>query len=89
MTVHSVIKSGVCPRTSAWPQDQTKLYDRDRGMLRLRGNDDLLDDTRRDGKDRMVETAREGGIFEQAQDNAEDSIRTFVTSLGYREVMFK
>jgi hypothetical protein len=30
-----------------------------------------------------------GGIIEQAQDNAEGSIRTFVTSLGYREVKFK
>jgi hypothetical protein len=89
VTVRSVIKSGVCPRTSAWPQAQTKLYDRDRGLLRLRGNDDLLDDARRDGKYRMVETARENGIIEQARDNAEDSIRTLVPSLGYREVMFK
>jgi len=39
--------------------------------------------------DRMVEIARESGIIELAQHNAEDGIRTFVTPLGYREVMFK
>ncbi len=39
--------------------------------------------------DKMVETAREGGIVEQAQNNAEESIMTFVTSLGYRQVVFK
>jgi hypothetical protein len=43
----------------------------------LGGNDDLLEVARRDGEDRMVETARESGIIERAQNNAQDSIRTF------------
>jgi len=73
---------------SSLDEDQTRLYDRDRGLLKLRGNDDLLEEARRDGEDRMVETAREGGIIEQAQNNAEDSIRAFATSLGYRQVVF-
>jgi hypothetical protein len=29
------------------------------------------------------------GIIEQAQTNAEDSIRAFVTRLGYEEVVFR
>jgi hypothetical protein len=45
-----------------------RTYDRDRGLLKLKGNDDLLEEARRDG---------------------EDSISTFVSSLGYREVMFE
>ncbi len=73
---------------SSLDEDQTKLYDRDRGLLKLRGNDDLLEEARRDAEDRMVETAREGDIIEQARNNAEESIRTFVTSLGYRRVVF-
>ncbi|MDQ4003711.1 MAG: DUF4230 domain-containing protein [Actinomycetota bacterium] len=37
---------------------------------------------------RILETAQENGILEQAQNNAEDSIRTFLNSLGYEEVVF-
>jgi hypothetical protein len=36
----------------------------------------------------MMETARESGIIEQAQSNAKESIRIFVSSLGYRGVVF-
>ena len=73
---------------SSLDEDQTRLYDRDRGLLKPRGNDDLLEAARRKGEDRMVETTREGDIIEQAQNNAEESIRTFATSLGYRRVVF-
>lgn len=73
---------------SSLDEDKTKLYDRDRGLLRFRGNDALLEEARRDAEDRMVEVARQNGIIEQAQTNAEESIRAFVTSLGYEEVVF-
>ncbi len=73
---------------SSLDEAQTRLYDRNRGLLKLRGNDELLEQARRNGEDKMVETAKEGGIVEQAQQNAEDTISTFVTSLGYQKVVF-
>jgi hypothetical protein len=36
----------------------------------------------------MVELAQQNGIVEMAQSNAEDSIRTLVTSLAYEKVEF-
>jgi len=73
---------------SSLDEDRTKLYDRDRGLFKIRGNDELIDEARRDAEDRMVEAARENGILDKAQTNAETSIRTLVTSLGYDEVQF-
>lgn len=49
-------------------EDKTRLYDRDRGLLKPRGNDELIEEARRD---------------------AEVSIRTLMTSLGYEEVVFQ
>ncbi len=73
---------------SSLDEDKTELYDRDRGLLKIRGNDTLLEDARRDAEDTMVGVARENDIIEQARNNAEDSIRVLVNSLGYEEVMF-
>lgn len=73
---------------SSLDEDRTRLFDRDRGLLKIRGNDALLEEARRDAEDRMVEIARENGIVEQAENNAEDSIRQFLTSLGYDQVVF-
>ncbi len=73
---------------SSLDEDKTELYDRDRGLLKIRGNDTLLEDARRDAEDTMVGVARENDIIEQARNNAEDSIRVLVNSLGYEEVVF-
>lgn len=73
---------------SSLDEDKTELYDRDRGLLKIRGNDTLLEDARRDAEDTMVGVARENDIIEQARNNAEDSIRVLVGSLGYEEVVF-
>lgn len=73
---------------SSLDEDKTRLYDRDRGLFRIRGNDELIEEARRDAEDRMVKAAKENGILDKAQDNAETSIRTLVTSLGYNEVQF-
>ncbi len=73
---------------SSLDEDKTRLYDRDRGLFKIRGNDELIEDARREAEDRIVETARENDILEKAQNNAEDSIRVLVTSLGYERVMF-
>jgi hypothetical protein len=73
---------------SSLDEDQTRLYDRDRGLLKIRGNDALIEEARREAEDRVVKVAQEDGIVEKAQSNAEDSIRTLVTSLGYEKVEF-
>src|SRR5215211_7629427 len=73
---------------SSLDEEGTKLYDRDRGLFKIRGNYELIEEARRDAEDRMVEAARENGILDKAQNNAETSIRTLVTSLGYDEVQF-
>jgi hypothetical protein len=73
---------------SSLDEDKTKLYDRDRGLFKLRGNDELIEKARRDAEDRMVEAAEENGILDKARNNAEASIGSLVTSLGYDEVKF-
>ncbi len=70
-------------------EDGTRLYDRDRGLLRIRGNDELIDAAREKAEDRVLDVARENGILEKAQDNAEDSIGGLATSLGYQRVVFR
>ncbi len=71
---------------SSLDEDKTSLYDR--GLFRIRGNDELIEEARRDAEDRMVEAAKEHGILDKAQDNAKTSRSTLITSLGYDEVRF-
>ncbi len=73
---------------SSLDEDKTRLYDRDRGLLRIRGNDALLEEARRDAEEEMVKAAQENDLVAQAQNNAEDGIREFLISLGYEEVNF-
>jgi hypothetical protein len=73
---------------SSLDEDKTRLYDRDRGLLRIRGNDALLEEARRDAEDEMVKAAQEQDLVAKAQDNAEEGIRGFLGSLGYAEVEF-
>jgi hypothetical protein len=39
--------------------------------------------------DEIQSTAQQNGIIEQAQTNAEDSIRGFLATLGHEEVIFR
>jgi len=73
---------------SGLDEDRTKLYDRDRGLLKIRGNDELIERARCDAEDRMMEAARGNDILDKAQNNAETSIRSPVTSRGYDKVRF-
>jgi hypothetical protein len=73
---------------SSLDEDRTRVYDRDRGVLKFRGNDGLIEEARREAEHRMVEAARDNDILTKAQDNAEASISNLVTSLGYDEVRF-
>ena len=44
--------------------NKTRLYDRDRGLFKIRRNDELIEEARRDAEDRMVEAARENNILQ-------------------------
>jgi hypothetical protein len=70
-------------------EEETRIYDRDRGLLTIRGDDELIEESRRVASTGIVESSEESGILEQAEQNAEDSIRTFLTSLEFEEVIFE
>jgi len=69
-------------------EDETRVYDRDFGLLNIYPDDELVEEARDVALDRIEEAARDGDILDQAEQNAEDSIRAFVTSLGFEEVEF-
>lgn len=69
-------------------EEKTRLYDRDQGLLDLRPNEDLAEDARGEAEDRILNAAREGDMLGQAENNAEESLRAFVLSLGFEEVEF-
>lgn len=70
-------------------EDQTRLYDRDQGVLRLRADETLVEEARQEAQDELVAAARQNDIRATAESNAEDTIRTFLTTLGYEEVRFE
>jgi hypothetical protein len=63
-------------------------YDWDRGLLNLGADDVLLQEARQDAEAEVVTTADKNRILEAAERNAEESIRAFVTTLGFEEVEF-
>jgi hypothetical protein len=67
----------------------TGVYDRDFGPLNVRPDDDLVEEARDAAIERIGETARDEDILDQAEQNAENGIRAFVTSLGFEEVRFE
>jgi Protein of unknown function (DUF4230) len=70
-------------------EDKTKVYDRDYAPLNVRPDDDLVEEARATAEDRIEAAARENGILDTAQMNAERSVRAFVEALGFREVRFE
>jgi hypothetical protein len=74
--------------SSSLDEERTRVYDRDRGLLKLGADDVLVQEARQDAEAEVVSTAEENGILETAERNAEESIRAFVTSLGFEEVEF-
>ncbi len=69
-------------------EEKTRLYDRDQGLLRLRPDDTLVEEARQDAQDELLAAARQNDILQTAEQNAEDSIRAFVTTLGFEKVRF-
>ncbi|MFL6033419.1 MAG: DUF4230 domain-containing protein [Rubrobacteraceae bacterium] len=70
-------------------EQKTGVYDRDFGLLNLRPDDDLVEQARAAAVDRIEQAARDEDILDQAEQNAEDSIRAFVSTLGFEEVRFE
>ena len=70
-------------------EQKTGVYDRDFGPLNLRPDDDLVEKARAAAVDRIEQAARDEDILDQAEQNAEDSIRAFVSTLGFEEVRFE
>jgi hypothetical protein len=70
-------------------EQKTGVYDRDFGPLNLRPDDDLVEQARVAAVDRIEWAARDEDILDQAEQNAEDSIRAFVSTLGFEEVRFE
>ena len=70
-------------------EEKTRVYDRDFSPLNVRPDDDLVEEARLRAVEKIEETARENGILETAEQNAESSIRAFVTTLGFKQVRFE
>jgi hypothetical protein len=70
-------------------EEKTRVYDRDFSPLNLRPDDDLVEEARARALGKVEGAARENGILDTAEQNAEDSIRAFVTTLGFEEVRFE
>ena len=69
-------------------EDETTVYDRYFGPLNFRPDDELVEEARDEAVERVEEAARENDVLDSARRNAEDSIRAFVTTLGFEEVEF-
>jgi hypothetical protein len=74
--------------SSSLDEEKTRVYDRDFSPLNVRPDDELVEEARLRAIEKVEETARENGILETAEANAENSIRAFVTTLGFEEVRF-
>lgn len=70
-------------------EERTRVYDRDQGILNLRPDDTLVEEARLEAEDELLVAARQNDILSTAERNSEDTIRTFLTTLGYEEVRFE
>jgi hypothetical protein len=70
-------------------EDETRVYDRDFGLLNIRPDDDLAEEARDVAVEQLEEAARKDDVLGRAENNAEDNVRAFVTSLGFKEVRFE
>ncbi|CAN5687005.1 hypothetical protein BH24ACT18_BH24ACT18_12110 [soil metagenome] len=70
-------------------EENTRVYDRDYSPLNLRPDDDLVEEARATAEERIEAAARENGILDTAETNAEDSIRALAKALGFKEVRFE
>ena len=75
--------------SSSLDEEKTAVYDRSRGLLTfIQSDETMVEEARREAEAEITTTAEENGILDYASSNAEDSIRAFVTTLGFDEVEF-
>ena len=67
----------------------TRVYDRDMSPLNVHPDDDLVEKARLRAVEKIEASARENGILDTAEGNAQNSIRAFVTPLGFERVRFE
>jgi hypothetical protein len=67
----------------------TRVYDRDLSPLNFHPDDDLVEEARLRAVEKINAAARENGILDAADQHAQDSIRAFVTTLGFERVRFE
>ena len=67
----------------------TRVYDRDMSPLNFHPDDDPVEKARLRAVEKIEAFARENGILDSAEGNAQNSIRAFVTSLGFEKVRFE
>jgi hypothetical protein len=71
-------------------EEKTHVYDRDFSPLNVRPDDDLVEEARLQVVEKKIkDAARENKILDTAELNAEDTVRLFVTTLGFEEVRFR
>jgi hypothetical protein len=70
-------------------EEETRVYDRDFGPLNFRPDDGLVEEARDVALDKLEKAALDEDILDQAEQNGENSIRAFVTTLGFEEVRFE
>jgi hypothetical protein len=70
-------------------EEMTRVYDRDLSLLNIRPDDQLVEEARLQAIQKIKGGARENEILDTAKQNAEVSIRAFVTTLGLDEVRFR
>jgi Protein of unknown function (DUF4230) len=75
--------------SSSLNEEQTRVYDRDFSPLNVRPDDELVERARLRAVEKIEDAASENNILVTAERNAEDSIRAFVTTLGFDEVRFR
>ena len=70
-------------------EEMTRVYDRDLSPLNIRPDDQLVEEARLQAIQKIKGVARGNEILDTAQQNAEVSIRAFVTTLGLDDVRFR
>lgn len=75
--------------SSGLDEERTQVYDREQGLLNFSPDEDLEAEARREAIAGIEAAARENGILDQAQANAETSLRAFIQSLDFEEVSFE
>ena len=72
--------------SSSLDEERTRVYDRDFSLLNVHPDDDLVERARLQALQKVEIAARENDILDAAESNAENSVRAFVTTLGFERV---